>query len=448
MQLIEKSKQVSLLYETDAKDTLTLYFRNLAYAVEDEDFPGNEQESISSSKSESENAGSVLRYFRSCGWISEPELGRSGDNIAMVMPYCRKLMESIERIFNRDNSAALTNHIFSIYDILHSAFLEDHGRRIRPYSNILVPVADSIADLKNELLMLRDSIRSVMGMVIKLTETNALGQFLLRDAVMEQFFHDYFFIKKDGLVPGYIDEIEKMLRRLGKSEVYEGMIQEYQALYDVPPLQAREFVEKQLAEVRSFISYDYVKDMDDIDRKINRYYNLYSTRVLMVLSNNTNLQTQVDQLLLQLKAMDSESQGRVLEELSQCFQLASFRYVGRRSIDRRKKKNPDKRGAAVSVSLLTEEERERLTRELLHEQPDRYGVKQAAAFFDRIMEGKASVVPGPETVKTREDAMMFAAGMIYSGSGEFPFEVEFMEGTIHTPAAEISNIRIKRKINE
>ena len=80
------------------------------------------------------------------------------------MPYCRKMIDAIERIFNRDNSAALTNQIFAIYDVLHSAFMEGHGRNVRPYSNILTPVSDSVADLKNELLILKDSIRSIMRM--------------------------------------------------------------------------------------------------------------------------------------------------------------------------------------------------------------------------------------------------------------------------------------------
>ncbi len=64
------------------------------------------------------------------------EIGRNGDNIATVMPYCRKMIEAIERIFNRDNRAALTNHIFSIYDTLNTAFVADHGRTHRPYSTI------------------------------------------------------------------------------------------------------------------------------------------------------------------------------------------------------------------------------------------------------------------------------------------------------------------------
>ena len=93
-----------------------------------------------------------------------------------------KIIGAIEKIFNRDNRAALTNHIFSVYDILNSAFINDHGRTYRPYSNILVPAMDSISDLKNELMVLKDSIRSIMQMVIKITETNELGQFLIKDA--------------------------------------------------------------------------------------------------------------------------------------------------------------------------------------------------------------------------------------------------------------------------
>lgn len=445
MQLIEKSKQVTLLYENDARDTLTLYFRNLAYAVEEEDNSGNADENISSKKTETDNASAVLRYFRHCGWIAERELGRNGDNIATVMPYCRKMMDAIERIFNRDNSAALTNHIFAIYDILNSAFQADHARNIRPYSNILVPVSDHVSDLKNELLVLKDSIRSIMRVVIKMTETNALGQFLLRDEMMETFFNDYFFIKKDGLIPGYIDEIERMLRRLVKTESFENMIAEYQALHDVTETEAREIVEAQFAEIKSFISYDYGKEMDYIDKKINSYYSLYATRILMVLSNHVNMQTCLNELLMTMKDMDEEERTKILTDLSKSFQLESYKYIGRKSIERRKKRNPNTKNAAVVMSELTEEERARLTRELLYEYPDRYGVEQAAAYFDRLLKEKNEIEPNKDIVKTREDAMMFAASVIYSGSSDFPYEVELSDETIETGIALISRIKVKRR---
>lgn len=444
LQLIEKSKSVPLLYETDARDILSLYLRNISYMMEEEDTLGNTDENISSKKSETENASAILRYFRYCGWISEREIGRSGDNIATVTPYCRKIIDSIERIFNRDTSAALTNYIFSVYDILHSAFF-DHGRTHRPYSNILVPVTDSISDLKNELLVLKDSIRSIMRIIIKMTETNELGQFLIKDEMMESFFNDYFFLKKDGLIPGYISEIEKMIRLLTNTEVYENMIKEYQKINNANEATAREIVDSQLSEVQSFISYDYVKEIDYIDKKINNYYSLYSTRILMVLSNNVNMQCYLNDLLITIKDFDPNEKKEIIDVLSKCFVLQSYKYIGRKSIERRKKRKTNTKSGAIITSSLSDEEKVRLTKELLDEYPERYSVKQTISYFDNLLEGKESLITDQMMVKTRDDAMMVAASIIYSGTEEFPYEVEFLEETIETAVATISNIRIKRK---
>lgn len=328
---------------------------------------------------------------------------------------------------------------------MSSAFKVDHARNIRPYSNILVPVSDHVSDLKNELLILKDSIRSIMRVVIKMTETNALGQFLLRDEMMQTFFNDYFFIKKDGLIPGYIDEIERMLRRFVTTESFENMITEYENLYDVTEIQAREIVEAQFDEIKSFISYDYVKEMDYIDKKINSYYSLYSTRILMVLSNKVNMQTYLNNLLMQIKNMGTEERNVILTEISKSFTLESYKYVGRKSIERRKKRNPNTKSATVVKSALSDEERARLTNELLYEYPDRYGVKQVTDYFEKLFKDEKVIEPDKEQVKTRDDAMMIAASIIYSGSADFPYEVEFLDGTIETEIATISNIRIRRR---
>ena len=72
-------------------------------------------------------------------------------------------------------------------------------------------------------------------------------------------------------------------------------------------------------------------------------------------------------------------------------------------------------------------------------------MEQATSYFEGIMAEKESIVPDKTMIKARDDAMMMAASIIYSGSLEFPYEVEFLEGTIETEIATISNIRIKRK---
>ena len=223
------------------------------------------------------------------------------------------------------------------------------------------------------------------------------------------------------------------------------MIREYQSLNNVEESKAREIVDSQLSEVRSFISYDYIKEMDFIDKKINNYYSLYSTRILMVLSNSVNMQTYLNDLLMTIKDLEADEKKAVLQAVSKCFGLQSYKYVGRKSIERRKKRRPNTKSGAIVISSLSEEDKARLTRELLYEYPDRYGVKQATDYFDKLFMDRESVIPDETMIKSRDDAMMLAASIIYSGSGEFPYEVEFLDGTMETEAATISRIRIKRK---
>ena len=238
----------------------------------------------------------------------------------------------------------------------------------------------------------------------------------------------------------------------------ENLIEEYTHQYEVicsyapklidnvDEIYAREVVDGQLAEIKSFISYDYIKEMDYIDKKINNYYSLYSTRILMVLSNNVNMQTYLNDLLMTIKDFEPDKKREIIESIAKCFSLRSYKYVGRKSIERRKKRKPNTKTGAIITGSLSDEEKARLTRELLYEYPDRYGVKQATSYFESVLEDKESIVPDKTTIKTREDAMMIAASIIYSGSLEFPYEVEFLEGTIETEVATISNIRIKRKL--
>ena len=225
-ELIEKSKEIAVLYETDARNCLILYLQNCRYAIATE----NIGEEVSSARTCQENASSILRYFRECGWISAREIGRSGDHIATVSAYCRKLIDALRKIFDRDANSAITNHIFSIYEILKSSFGKDSARAVRPYSNILAPLIENECDLKNELLILKDSIREIMRAVTKIGDANGFGRFLMKDELLNRFFNDYFFIKKSGLIPSYLSDIDQMLTRLRQSKLYDQMIEEYTKL--------------------------------------------------------------------------------------------------------------------------------------------------------------------------------------------------------------------------
>lgn len=442
--LIEKSKEIPVLYETDARQCIIIYLQNCIYAIETEDI-GDE---VSSVRSPQENASVILRYFRTCGWITPKEIGRSGDNIASVSAYCRKVIDAIHRIFDQDVNSAITNHIFSIYEILKNSLGRDSVRAIRPYSNILIPLVENECDLKNELLILKDSIREIMHAVMRMPDVNSFGQFLIKDELLTRFFNDYFFIKKSGLIPSYIAEIERMLRRLRNSDLYWKMIQEYTKLKAAEEIQAKELIDRQFGELESFINLEYEQEMSYIDKKINTYYNLYSTRMMMVLSNGTNLEHILNRMLMLLKEMDDEERGSILQKLAQTHRLQSIGFISRKSFERRKKANPNLTNAGLVTDELSDEERQRLTEELFSETPDKYCLYNVKEYLDQQPFLKEELHLDKCNIRTREDAMMMAASMIYSGTVGFPYEVEFTEGIFETETASISNMNIKRKAYE
>lgn len=442
--LIEKSKEIPVLYETDARNCLILYLQNCLYSIETE----NIGEEVSSGRTPQENASSILRYFRACGWITPQEIGRSGDNIASVSVYCRKLVDAIHKIFDMDSNSAITNHIFSIYEILKSSFGKDSARTIRPYSNILLPLIENECDLKNELLILKDSVQEIMRAVTRMSDANSLGQFLLRDELLKRFFNDYFFIKKSGLIPSYIAGIERLLRRLRESELYGQMVKEYMELKNVDELHAKEKINRQFAELDSFISLEYDLEMGYIDKKINTYYNLYSVRMMTVLSNGTNLESLLNRLLLILREMDAEEREETIRRIAQSHRLLHVGYISRKSFERRKKANPNMKNAGIPRNELSEEERQRLTDELLMTVPDHYSMDHVRDYLDVKIPDKGQLSVEEWGVRTREDAMMIAASIIYSGSVGFPYDVIFEDGMTETEVAAISRIRIKRKEHE
>ncbi len=440
-ELIEKSKEISVLYETDARNTLILYLQNCTYAIETE----NIGEEIAGGKTPQENASTILRYFRVCGWITPQEIGRNGDNIASVSAYCRRLIDAVHKIFDGDANGAITNHIFSMYEILKSSFNKDSGRSLRPYQNILLPLVENECDLKNEILILKDSIREIMRAVMKMADANSFGQFLMKDELLNRFFNDYFFIKKSGLIPSYISDIDRMLRKLRRSELYDRMIQEYTKIEHADKGRAREKIDRLFHELDSFINLEYEQEMSYIDRRINNYYNLYSTRMMMVLSENGNLEHELNRVLMYLQKLDGEKREEAVLRLSESHRLMSMGYIGRKSFERRKKRNPNQKNVGLVSEELSEEERKRLTDELLTETPDRYSMDNVEKHFDELLKGRDQLSVEECQVHTRDDATMIAASMIYSGTAGFPYEVEFWEGMVETEVARISNIRIKRK---
>ncbi len=216
-------------------------------------------------------------------------------------------------------------------------------------------------------------------------------------------------------------------------------------LKNVDELRAKEKINRQFTELDSFINLEYDREMGYIDKKINTYYNLYSIRMMMVLGNGTNMENLLNRFLMFLKELSDDERDAAVGQIAPSHRLMHVGYISRKSFERRKKANPNTGNAGLSSDELSMDEKKRLTDELLTAIPDRYSMDHVKDYLDGKIPEKGQASVEECGVRTKEDAMMIAASIIYSGSVGFPYEVAFEEGMVETEVAAISRIKIKRK---
>lgn len=438
--LIEKSREVPILYDSDARNCVTLYLKNSKYMFKDE-----YEEDVPETQAPERSASSVMAYLRECGWVTPREIGRNGENVANVSINCRRMIDFFRKMCERGNEGALSNHIFSMYEILKASFEEDSARAERPYSNILKPLMDNMAELKNELLDLKDNIANIMRIVMEFQDANSVGKFLMKDELLDKFFNDYFFIKNNGLIPSQISFIKNKLRIMEQGKIFDRMTAECAVSQQLSEEEAKEKVHAVLTGLQYFLAVEYEENMELIDTRINTYYNLANTRIMLVMSNGINMESVLDGFLNVLKGMEGDERQQTLEKVMDTMRICSQKYIGRRSYEKRKRKERDNSAIGLPSCEISQEEKEQRTREVMSGTKNRFSIECTRQFIEDRLAGNRKLVLKEQSVKNRTEAMLFAAAVMYSGIEEFPYEVELQEDYVETDIARITNMQIKKK---
>ena len=434
--LIDKAKELPVLYESDAKDSLTLYLRNAGIqdAKEDTDDAGGEL-----------RPPEILSLFRECGWLMPREIGRSGEYVVNISTDCRRIMDFLRKISERKGEGMMSNRIFSMYEIMKSAFDEDSLRKERPYTNILVPLLDNETELKNELTDLKDSISNIMKAVVVFQDINSFGQYIMKDEMLDRFFHEYFFIKNNGLIPAQISFIRNRLRVLRQGEIFERMIAECSGRFQMSPEEAEEKIEHYFAELQYFLSVEYEENMELIDTRINNYYNLANTRIMLMAGNGIRQEAVLNDFLNAVSGLGEAEQDEAMERLCECTRIINQKYVGYRSFEKKKRLKNEGENIGLSNEELSEEEKLAQTEELFRKAPNRYSVEKVSGFMDIQMDGREKISIKEKQVRTKEEALMYTAAMLYAGNGEFPYQIQITDEEVAKEIADMSNVVISRK---
>ncbi len=454
--LIDKTKELPVLYESDAKDSITIYLKNLELQNEgklseekDEGFEASEGVEEDSNKA-GENGGdlqaaSIISLFRDCGWLLPREIGRNGEYVVNVSIDCRRVLDHLRKMTEKSGEGMMSNRIFAMFDTMRSAFDEESGRTERPYTNILVPLVDNETELKNELTDLKENIATIMKVVIAFQDINSFGQFIMKDEMLDRFFSEYFFVKNNGLIPTQISFIRNKLRILRQGEMFEKMVAECAEKLQLPDEDARQRVERYFAELQYFLSVEYEDNMELIDSRINNYYNLANTRIILMASNGIRLESTINDFLNAVSRLPEEEQDIAMEQAGGCARLISQKYVGYKSFEKTKRLKNEGENISLMIAELSEEEKRAKTEELFLNAPNRYSVERVGNFLETQFGSERRIQLKERQIRTREEVIMYAAAMLYAKNAEFPYELELSEEMVNTDIADINDMVIRKK---
>ena len=436
--LIDRSKELPVLYESDAKDSITLYLKNeeIQRLIEEAD---DENEAVQL------QAAEILVIFRECGWIKPRQIGRSGEYVVNLSTDCRRMMDFLDKLTEKKNEGTMSNRILSMYEIMKSASEEGSVRKERPYSNILVPMRENETELRNELADLKDSISDIMKTVIEFQDMNSFGQFIMKNEMLDRFFSEYFFVKNNGLIPTQLSFIRDRISELRYGDMYEKMIEECGKRLRCPKEQAVSRVDRYMAELQYFLSVEYEENMELIDNRINSYYNLANTRIMQMASSRVKMENLLGDFLDRVSRLSKEKQDEAMERVERCTRVINQKYVGYKSFEQNRRIRSEGQNIALNAKVMSEEEMQKRTENLFRSAPNHYAPARVGEYLDETLGTDASMELKEKGVQTKEEALMIAAAMLYAKNAEFPYEVRIEDEKVSTRIADISNVVISRK---
>lgn len=442
--LIEKTKELPVLYESDAKDSITVYLKNTGYVSLQSSRELTAEDAAAEDTDAWLQAPEILFLFRECGWLLPREIGRNGEYVVNIAADCRRFMDFLRKMTEKTGEGLMSNRIFSMYEIMKSAFDEDSVRRKRPYTNILVPLIDNETELKNELADLKDSISGIMKAVIVFQDINSFGQFIMRDEMLDRFFSEYFFIKNNGLIPTQLSYIKGKLRVLRQGEMCGEMVRECSGKLQMSYEDAQERVEGYFAELQHFLSVEYESTMELIDGRINNYYNLANTRIMLMASNGVRLEAAINDFLNRVSKMPEEKQETAMKRAADCARVTNQRYIGYKSFEKKKRMKNEGENIGLAAKELSEEEKLAQTENLFKSAPNRYSVDRVSNFLDVQLGNKEKLIVKEKQLREKEEILMYAAAMIYAKNEEFPYEIRLSDDMVKTEFADITNMTVTR----
>lgn len=227
--------------------------------------------------------------------------------------------------------------------------------------------------------------------------------------------------------------------------MHEKMILECAEKLQLSYEDAQERVERYFAELQYFLSVEYEANMELIDSRINNYYNLANTRIILMASNGVRLEAAINDFLNRVAKMPEEKQEIAMRRVADCTRVINQKYIGYKSFEKKKRVKNEGENIGLVSKVLSEEEKQAQTENLFKSAPNRYSVERVSNFLDVQLGSRRKLSIKDKWIQEKEEILMYAAAMIYAKNEEFPYEIQLSDDMVKTELADISNMTVTRK---
>ena len=357
-------------------------------------------------------ANSVIRKFYDSGWLIEEVADVTYEKQVVMTEAGVALSEFLIQLIEPQKTE-YSSYVFNIYNLLqnHSQWEND------PYALALKPIYKDAKQLANSLKKLSTFIRKIIKKVVDEETFEDLTKNLM-SYCEGSFIKEYSRLVNEHNIRIYrksiVDELSKLR---DNEESYELLVI---GCYDNENFESESEAEQHtfdmIKKTISFLTDDYDRLMNDIQRKINIYLSLAVGRARFLLDHDDNSRGNVNQVV---KYLIENAEQEFTEETADLFNIYTQEFIDTASLRFPQKQKAITTPNIVKIPVMTDEDIERERSIQRKEAYNPYSKKAMKRLVLDIMGNKTEVNAQEFPMTTKGDMLAVISSAAYCEENGF-----------------------------
>ncbi len=386
-------------------------------------------------------AGAIIRRFYDCEWLIEDLDDVTYEKQVVMSENGITLAEYIINLI-KPPKTEYSSYIFNIYNLLNNRSQWESN----PYTLALKPIYSDAKQLANSLKKLSTSIKKIIEQIVEEQTLDELTKNLL-SYFDGAFIKEYSRLVKEQNIHFYRSTIINKLNDLQKNhDDYDLMIIDcYDNENYTEESEAEQQVYHMLTCTVRFITEDYDRLMNDIQKKINIYLNLAVGRARFILNHDSNSRGYVQQVLKQL--IDNINQDSCNDistvNTEELFNIYTQEFLDTASLSYPKKQRSIKTATKSEIPEMSQDDIERTKEKLRKEAYNPFSKEIVKEYALSILGEKQTVSVANFPIDSKNDILTIMSLAAYSD--ENGFEITPNESFVETKGFCIRDFTLKSK---